>query len=231
MIIFIYFRNLAFRAKAVQNEYDQWKEKLKSCNTATDPSFKELENSLRANLKSAEGESRIVSKAVKSIEEKREQFAHVDNKELSDRAAFAKDIKDILKRIKVDLDSEQTKAKKNADINAELNAARAQAMERQRLNNENRMENAVRDERSNKISQLQAQQELLIRDQDVILDSMSDALSRLNNQAHIINDEIENQDILIEDLDGKVDDANNRVEINIQKLERLMKTKSRFKNH
>jgi hypothetical protein len=32
---------------------------------------------------------------------------------------------------------------------------------------------------------------------------------------------------LIEDLDGKVTEATGRVEINIQKLERLMKTKSR----
>jgi hypothetical protein len=35
---------------------------------------------------------------------------------------------------------------------------------------------------------------------------------------------------LIDDVEGKMDDATNRVEINIQKLERLMKTKSTSRN-
>jgi chromosome segregation ATPase len=189
----MFCRNLSQRSKSLQSEFDQWREKLKACNTATDSSYKESETRLRELLKSVDGEAKILGKVVASIEKNRDQFAHIDDAELRERSRFSKDIKDIVKKVKFELDSEQTNAKKRADVNKELNSVRIDAAERQRKSKLEAEKDAARDQRANELTQLQEKQDALIRDQDSILGSMSDALARLNNQAVIINEEIENQ--------------------------------------
>jgi hypothetical protein len=188
------FRNVAKRSKTLQGEFDRWREKLRNCNTSTDAGFKDLENSLRANLRSVEAETKTLRSAVAAIEKNREQFAHIDDAELAERSRFVKEIKEVLKKIKGELDSQETSSKKKADLNAELNAVRIQTEERQK-SRYSAMEEAEQAERSRQMSQLQARQEELFRGQDAILGSMNDALARLNTQALIINDEIKDQDM------------------------------------
>eukprot|EP00475_Leptophrys_vorax_P022901 TRINITY_DN3114_c0_g1_i2.p1 TRINITY_DN3114_c0_g1~~TRINITY_DN3114_c0_g1_i2.p1 ORF type:complete len:270 (-),score=86.94 TRINITY_DN3114_c0_g1_i2:60-869(-) len=222
--------NLASRLQAIQRDYDTWKSMMDSgVNTQTDVRFKEIDQPLRVSVKAVFDEAKMLGKAVSSIEKHRENFSHVDDRELAERSAFVKNSKTMLKRIQDEFDSDATKARYRQDTMGALKGDRQEVLQRKRSQDRyDALRQAEEDEKDDQIKVLQHQQQFMIDSQNVVLDDMASALKRLTTQATIINNELEAQDDMLDELGGKLDEAQGRVEINIQKLERLMKTKKRW---
>jgi hypothetical protein len=182
--------------QGIQKDYDTWKSLMDSgVNTQTDVRFKEVDQPLRVSVKAVLDEAKMLGKAVSSIEKHRDQYPHIDDKELSERSSFVKSAKNMLKRIQDELESEATRAKFRQDTMGELKGNRSEVLQRKRSQDKyDALRAAEEDEKNDQIAGLQAQQQFMIGQQNLVLDDMASALKRLTTQATIINNELEAQD-------------------------------------
>ncbi len=140
------------------------------------------------------------------VEKNRARFSSIDDRELASRVAFIATVRASVKRCRDVLSSGDTKAKVERMNDGVPSYSRN-----------------VRDEPR----QLQHQQ-MHEQEQEATLDDMLTSLQRLGVVGETISVELHEQSGLLGSLDDDLDEAGDRMDLAMRKLEKILGTKSRF---
>ena len=153
---------------------------------------------------------------VRMVESNREQFVHIINDaELRNRKNFVAASIDRIRSVKGRMNSDEIKAKLDADEKRKAKAAAA-AQPIPRLNQQ--------DEEFVQYSNMKAQS--LLKQQDQTLDELDQAVVRVGRMAETIQDEIGQQNKMLQEVDEDMDDAQQKLGFVMGKLSKMLKTKS-----
>ncbi|CUM63527.1 uncharacterized protein PRCAT00001104001 [Priceomyces carsonii] len=125
------------------------------------------------------------------------------------------DIDDRRKRLK-DLDTKIHQIKENWDAKMR-NTNRDVTSMSNRISQDEQDENPFDDD-NNYRSMDQFQQQQIIQEQDVHLDSIHETMRSLNQQAQLMGGELENQAGMLEDLDTELDNVGDRVQRGLKRI-------------
>jgi syntaxin 6 len=192
---------------------------LDSCNTLTDVQFSTVSKRIRATLRQLKTDSSDLQKTITIVESHRTRFAHIDDAELASRRAFVTDVGATIDETEARLDSPQTRRKLDADkrirsISA-LDGKTSSGGGGKRRGD---------DKAKSLLESKQQQQQLLERKQDVVLDDMSSALSRLTDMSTGINEELTTQGAMLSEFDDELDETASTMAGVQARLEKLLGT-------
>ena len=173
-------------------------------------------------LAKCEDACRKLKTAVANIPKNRIRFAHVDDRELERRRAALEELDAPLAAMRAGFHGREAKAKLDADARKELHArAVAEADASARHGGAHAQAN------SDYLREQSAQQQMLRREQDAALGSLSGSLSRVNEMAVTISSELKEQEKILEDVEQGMDVAQTKMDGAIGSIEKLLKTKDR----
>lgn len=200
----------------LEEEQSAWENVVESTNTASNKQFPVIDQKLKKNTKYVSDLIRNLSKTVSKVEKDRAKFEHISDNELVDRKDFIDSAKSRLRRVKDKSNSHTIRSKLESDRSVYLSGAREDEV-------------GFGDYKDKEISQgLQAQEELIGK-QDVVIEDMLESVQRLGVMGETIMVEIDAQQDMLEDFEVDMDTAEGRINQAIAKMEKLLKTKSRWK--
>jgi syntaxin 6 len=180
--------------------------------------LKDAKKQLRRHVKNAESVLGDVQATVQLVEKDREKFSRIDSAELYERKAFVNTSQDRLQMAKQELNSDAVKAKVLAD-------ERSKALRRA----DGMMGAETEGERQNTdmIVDSQARASVLMRQQDETLDELGVAVTRVGHMAGNIQEEIGAQNVMLDEMDEDLANAEEQLGMVMGKLGKLLKTKDK----
>ncbi len=155
---------------------------------------------------------------VRLVENKRDQFLHINDAELYDRKSFVSSSANRIKGAKSEMNSKQIKSKTVED-------------ERKRLEKRHGDMGAKNDfekENSTFINGQHTQARLMMKAQDEVLDELDEAVTRVGGMAGTINEELHLQNKMLFELEEDLSDAEEKLGMVLGKLAKMLKTKNKF---
>lgn len=208
--------------RQLQLKFERWRQLLQTVNTATDVGFKTSHDEIRKDVTKTEEMCRKVKQAVMNIQMNRARFPHIDDRELANRRQFVDTLERAVTQMKDSLNSQDTRAKLEADQRKEMYQRQEQIRQ-----DAARQASAYTQANTDFMKSQQQQQTQVRREQDESLDKMGNTLDTLNQMAVTINNELEDQAKIIDDLDRGVDEAQGKMDSVIRHVEKLLQTKDR----
>jgi len=185
-----------------------------------------LSNSLRQQVSAIDTDCKDLGQTIIIVEQNRSRFPTISDTELSSRRSFV-----------------STTLTTLATYNAELrrSAQRAANDNRKQLmqpthntassSSQSRFSQAASSQRDREqddyVASASQQQQTLIKQQDVVLDDMDQALARLGNISNDINAELVEQDAMLNEMDSQMDEAQGNFGIVLKKMDKLLMTSDR----
>lgn len=163
---------------------------------------------------------RDVYSTVQAVENDRDKFPHIDDSQLFERKSLVETSRSRIQHVKTEMNSEKVKKKMLGD-------ERQKAIRR----SGDGLLGATNDlERQNTdfILDSQAQSSMLVQEQDETLDELGDAVNRVGEMAEQINEEIGQQNMMLDELDQDLTNAEEELGIVMGKMAKFMGTKDRF---
>merc|ERR1712130_157728 len=117
------------------------------------------------------------------------------------------------------LSSERTKKKIESDRKKQNKSSTKETLFSRQVNREN----------AHYVEAKQGEQKCLHEQQDAVLDDMSAILSRLDERSRHIEGELIEHNMLLDEMDGNMDEANQRLKTVISKTEKLLGKSNRGK--
>jgi chromosome segregation ATPase len=166
-------------------------------------------------MKSCEKKVKDLRLTVELVQNDRAQFAHIDDFELEKRAQYISDMRQELEGMQQYFDGDEVKQKMIADERAGL----AQQSGALGATNSDEAEN------THFIVDKQAEQRMIMQQQDEDLTELGQGVDRLNELSKGINQELQTQNRMLDDLDRDIDEAAEKMNFVMGKLAKLLKTK------
>jgi len=188
--------------------------------TVNSTECKESKKQLKRQLKIVESTLRDVHSTVQAVENDRDKFPHIDDSQLFERKSLVETSRSRIQHAKNEMNSEKVKKKMLGD-------ERQKAIRR----SGDGLLGATNDlERQNTdfILDSQAQSSMLMQEQDETLDELGDAVNRVGEMAEQINEEIGQQNMMLDELDQDLTNAEEELGIVMGKMAKFMGTKDRF---
>jgi len=207
---------LATKVQHIQGRLQNFRRLLASTNTATDTEFKECRKTLGRELKSAEKQLRDLNLTVELVQRDRQQFAHIDDYELEKRSSYVAETRRTLSDVRAFYSGDEVKQKMLADERKEIEKRPASNLGAMSSDD---MEN------THFIHDQQAQQRMIMNQQDEDLEELGFAVDRVQDMAVGINSELKTQNRMLNDLDQDLDEATEKMNFVMGKLAKLLKTK------
>lgn len=170
---------------------------------------------MKRHLKNAESTLNDVEMTVQLVTDNRDRFDNIDDTALYERSALVRISRDRLQRAKQEMHSQAVKAKLLQDERAQA-ARRAGAIG---ARNDAERENTAL------IVDSQARQSLLLQHQDETLDELETAVTRVNDMAGNIHEEIGQQNKILTDMEEDLANAEEELGMVMGKLAKFLKTK------
>lgn len=207
---------LSLKLDSIRARLQVFKRLVKTTDTATDVEFKDCKRALGKEIKSADKQLKDLTLTVELVQNDRQQFAHIDDYELSQRTEYVSQAKKSLHEAKSYYTSEEVKRKMMEDErkqiaskpNSSLGATSSEAMENTHF-----------------IHDQQAQARMIMNQQDEDLEELGQAVDRVNDMAVGINQELKTQNRMLTDLEADIDEAAEKMNFVMGKLAKLLKTK------
>jgi len=197
-------------------KYDKFKDLAFNTNTASNGDFKELRKGLVKDIRTIDRQIKDLKGAVEMADRNRDKFTHISDVELSQRKQFVDSMTKEINVVKTGMDAPEIRRKLEDDENrAKKNTSDESTGAMTGMQKDN--ERFVR-------GQQQMTQEM-ISQQDVALDSLGNAVDRLEGMGRSINTELKEQNRLLDDLDQDIDQAAEKMNFVMGKLAKLLKTK------
>lgn len=181
---------------------------------------RETKKQLKRHIKNAESTLRDVQTTVHLVENDRDKFSHIDDKELYERTSLVQTSGERLSRAKQESHSEAVKAKMLAD-------ERAKAVRRAGADSLGAKTDAER-QNTNFIVDSQARTSLLMQHQDETLDDLDAAVTRVGVMAEGIHDEVGQQNKILTEMEQDLENAEAELGIVMGKLAKFLQTKDRW---
>jgi hypothetical protein len=187
-------------------DFDRWKYILDKKNTSTDSTFTQLLQDIRFSHKELTNDILQIVKINTHVETHRDRFGHISEDELNNRKGFALEIKGKLNDIDSVINSERTTKKMQEDKDrAAVPIKLKPGQTGVAYVNQRRMEQVQMDD-----------------EQDAVLQDMSSALSRLNTNAGTIQNQLHTQTELLEEMDQRLDDNQNLMDVALHKMDAVL---------
>jgi len=197
-------------AERLQQNYHLWKEALDS-GSSTDE-FEKLSKDVKKDIGKIKRDLQTLAKTISAVEINRSKFPGVTDAELASRSQFVNEMSSIVREMEVTLNSPVTKKKLDQDKRGLLLAEedRSQRTKEHRSD----MDNYVDEQRQSQL--------LIETKQDIVLDDINDALTRLGYVADGISKELKQQEVLLDEVTGEVDQANSSMQKALNKMDKLL---------
>jgi len=203
--------------QGVTTLYDRWKELLETTNTSTNEEFKWTANELKSGLRSIEWDITDLEETVGIVENNQVKFK-IDNQELHTRKDFIQSTKSKIQLIKEDLQSTRTRGKMENDQKNTL----VSGSTRNSSDKFSRLQNELEKDNTDFIGAQTQRQELIIREQDEHLDTLSMTVGRLKDMGSTIGNTIQETTGLVEDLNVEVDKTDSGIRGAVNKVNKLL---------
>lgn len=187
-------------------DFERWKYILDKKNTSTDQQFGQLLETVRFGHKEVNGDIAQIAKINSHVEKNRDRFAAISDEELANRKGFVLEVKAKLTDIEAVLNSDRTTSKISQD--------RDRAAAPVRLKPGQSGDGYVQQRRMDQVA--------MDDEQDAILQDMSSALSRLNTNAGTIQGQLHTQTELLEEMDQRLDDNQNLMDVALNKMDQVL---------
>ena len=181
---------------------------------------RETKKQLKRHIKNAESTLRDVQTTVQLIENDRDKFNHIDDKELYERKSLVETSGDRLSRAKQESHSEAVRAKMLAD-------ERAKAVRRAGAESLGATTDAER-QNTNFIVDSQARTSLLMQHQDETLDELDAAVTRVGVMADGIHEEVGQQNKILSEMEQDLENVEEELGLVMGKLAKFLQTKDRW---
>lgn len=179
---------------------------------------KDSKKQLKRHIKNAESTLRDVQMTVSLVESQRERFSHISSSELYDRTTLVSTSQERLTRAKQDMTSSSVKSKLLQD---ERNKQMRRASQAEQQHDENGKEQSAF------IADSAARTTLMMQQQDDVLEDLDEAVVRVGNMASTIHEELAEQNVLLNEMDEDLQDAEEKLGVVMGKLGKLLKTKDK----
>jgi len=202
--------------------YDRWQELLKNSNTAQNDEYKWTVNQLKTGIKSIEWDLQDLEETIGIVEGNRQRFK-LDQAEVESRKKFIQETKSTIKKMKDDLNSASAKGKIDNDQRNILMQTRSPKDSTDKFAGLN---NALQQDNDRYINDNQSQQMQIMRDQDDVMDGISESVVTLGQMGKAIHSELTSQAIILNEMETKVDHTQGRLTTAIRKINTLIESTS-----
>lgn len=201
--------NVQSNVEKTKLKHEKFQDLVMNTNTYNNTEFKELRKSLVKDVRTADKHIRDLKATVDMADRNREKFKHISDTELAQRKRFVDEMLKEIAEVKTNMESQAVRRKMEDDEN------RAKYVEPTAIERENA--NFVREQKG-------ATQQIL-KDQDVQLTHLGDAVDRLHGVGSTINAELKEQNSKLDDLQRDMEEAESKMTFVMSKLQKLLKTK------
>jgi len=216
ILLYLLCSDVQKQVDKIRGRHEQFQNMYRNVDTSTSIEFKELKKGLGKELRKADRDLGGLKGAVEQIEKNRVKFPHVKDQELATRKRFVFDTQSSLNDVKSSIDSSAVRRKMEDD-----EAKNRRQMQSAEYSTNSSMDNENAAFVANQSTYAHQQ----IRDQDVQLDGLGQAVERLDHMGRVIHDELDDQGRMLKQLDDDIDDAGNKMNFVTAQLSKLLKTK------
>lgn len=192
-------------------DFNNWKTLLETTNTSTNKEFADLTKTIKDRQKKIKVFVDDLQKTIDIVEKKREKFKNIDDDELGARKKFVEDVGGFVNSIFDTMNGPKTTKKMEKDIRDAMS-----------LKSQPRVDDESVSKESAYVADRRSEQQQLEGKQDLVLEDMSEALSRLQNINVAIKDELHEQKAALEEIDADMDEAQGTMSIVMKKLDKLL---------
>jgi len=204
--------------------YDRWQELLKTTNTATNDEFKWTTTELGKGIKSIEWDLQDLEETIGIVESNRQKF-RLEQSEVDSRKKFISETQYIIRKMKEELKTAQTKGKMEND--------QRDALMRKSGNRGGEMpgrfdglDDAIRNDNDAFIRNQAQAQDQIMRQQDTDLDDLGQVVGVLGHMGESIHSELEQQSRILDDLNAGVDNTQGRLSNVMRRVNKLLESTS-----
>jgi len=203
--------------------YDRWQELLKSTNTANDE-FKWTTNQLRTGIKSIEWDLQDLEETIGIVENNRQKF-RLEQAEVDSRKKFISETQYIIKKMKEELNSAQTKGKMDNDQRDSLMKSN-KGGHRDPSDRFAGLDDAIRSDNDAFLNNQSQMQDQIMRRQDDDLDAIGAVVTTLGEMGQSIHTELDLQNRMLGDLEAGVDSTSGRLTAVMRRVNKLLESTS-----
>jgi len=198
----------------LQTDFEKWKHLLENTNTAETADFSSLTQSIKSQRHRIKEGLKEMAEEVKKIRNNPTMYSHISQDNLSKREQYVQHNLRHISSIKENISCKKTREKVKRDKAEYLNSKKRSP----------RTFNDIEEQREThrNVTNFRQDVQLIERQQDDILDDMTDVLKRLNIMGETIGDELEEQNEMLQGVEDDLDDAQDRLTRMTNKLETLL---------
>ncbi|KAK9403900.1 syntaxin-6 [Crotalus adamanteus] len=203
-----------------QGLFQRWTELLQDPSTATREEIDWTTNELRNNLRSIEWDLEDLDETISIVEANPRKF-NLDATELDVRKAFITSTRQVVRDMKDQMSNTSVQAlaeKKNRQVL--LGESRTHSWS-SRMDKYSRLDRELQSANSHFIEDQQAQQQLIIDQQDEQLELVSGSIGVLKNMSQRIGGELDEQAVMLDDFSHEVDSTQSRLDNVMKKLAKV----------
>eukprot|EP01038_Epipyxis_sp_PR26KG_P005434 gene5434-7527_t len=205
--------NISSQLQKISVKYNTFQELLVSSNISSSAEFHDIRKNLLKDLRAFDKEFAVIKKAVITIEKNRQKFPQISEAEFISRKSFVNNSEITIQDIKSGMESPMVLKKIQNDLNNQNQKSIKNA-------------NPSRIAENNHFIQNQKQQtQQMIAQQDYSVELLGKSVDKLGHIAKEINTEVKEQNLLLDNLEGDVDAAGDKLDTVQKALEKLLKSK------
>lgn len=204
-----------------QGLFQRWTELLQGPSAATREEIDWTTNELRNNLRSIEWDLEDLDETISIVEANPRKF-NLDATELSIRKAFITSTRQIVRDMKDQMSASSVQAlaeRKNRQ--ALLGDSSSQNWDAGVMDRYGRLDRELQLANSHFIEEQQAQQQLIVEQQDEQLELVSGSIGVLKNMSQRIGGELEEQAVMLDDFSHELESTQSRLDNVMKKLAKV----------
>ncbi|XP_059793519.1 syntaxin-6 isoform X4 [Balaenoptera ricei] len=204
-----------------QGLFQRWTELLQDPSTATREEIDWTTNELRNNLRSIEWDLEDLDETISIVEANPRKF-NLDATELSIRKAFITSTRQVVRDMKDQMSTSSVQAlaeRKNRQ--ALLGDSGGQNWSTGTMDKYGRLDRELQLANSHFIEEQQAQQQLIVEQQDEQLELVSGSIGVLKNMSQRIGGELEEQAVMLDDFSHELESTQSRLDNVMKKLAKV----------
>ncbi|KAM9107344.1 syntaxin-6 isoform 1-T1 [Megaptera novaeangliae] len=204
-----------------QGLFQRWTELLQDPSTATREEIDWTTNELRNNLRSIEWDLEDLDETISIVEANPRKF-NLDATELSIRKAFITSTRQVVRDMKDQMSTSSVQAlaeRKNRQ--ALLGDSGGQNWSTGTMDKYGRLDQELQLANSHFIEEQQAQQQLIVEQQDEQLELVSGSIGVLKNMSQRIGGELEEQAVMLDDFSHELESTQSRLDNVMKKLAKV----------
>lgn len=241
---FYMFRtDLLQKLTSVESELNRYLSIVSTTDTAVNThAIKETKKQLKRHVKHAESTLSDLETTVRVVEKQRSKFPHINDEEIDERRKFVDEAKDRIAHAKMSMQGSTIKDKFVNDEKALVERRRSSRGGKNKdvptissSNDFNGVSNTngggykdIEEGNDNSATDPErAETLLMMQQQDDTLSDLDLAVTRVGYMAETIHEEIDTQNVMLQNLEDDLADAEEQLGVVMGKLAKLLKTKSK----